>query len=195
MFFSLLHRPHPKPEDQVHWAAAPHHTDPGSGGRRSWHRGGTARCPAGSGRWAAALAHSSPRLLCNDSYIHTCACPVGRMERVKKPLVREQDPKVLCRPPSSIGDVLKDRGYVPLLFSENVMCLSRVLGQISAQMALLRGSLPDPPKWVALPTPLSHWLVYIPPVSRCSQKVPCAFLSALSIAPLSVCVQAFYCDP
>lgn len=83
--------------------AAPSHTDLGSGGRRSWHRRGTARCPANSGRWAAAPAHSPSRLPRNDFYIHTCACPVGRAEKMRSPFSRTPGPLCALRAPIQYG--------------------------------------------------------------------------------------------
>lgn len=54
----------------------------GSAGRHSRRRGGTARCPAGSGPGGAASWSSSAHHQCSCSYIHTYVCPAqGEKEK------------------------------------------------------------------------------------------------------------------
>lgn len=54
----------------------------GSAGRHSRRRGGTARCPAGSGPGGAASRSSSAHLQRSCSYIHTYVCPAqGEKEK------------------------------------------------------------------------------------------------------------------
>lgn len=102
--FAFAQVPPPSLKAQVLWGS-PSRTDPGSGGRHTRHWRGTVHCPANSGRRAAAPAHSPTRLPHSDFYIHTCACPVGRAEKMRSPFSR--DPYVLCGPPSSTGDAQK----------------------------------------------------------------------------------------
>jgi hypothetical protein len=104
-FLTLVQTPSPR---KVLWASGPSHTDPGSGGRHSWHLRGTAHCPVSSGRGASALAHSPARLPRSDSYIHTCACPVGRgWGKMKEGLFQDSGTQVPRRHPSSTGGAQK----------------------------------------------------------------------------------------